>query len=591
MNGEAIIEWAFVLVSLFGYVRLLIHHCGVKPAFAPLTVMSLQTLAVYIAGLTGIPGAMKVTVCVLQAGGAAAFIGCLLADRRRADALRNAALASFALLLVWIGYAIVGEKVRICDNFTHWIQIARVMLENGRLPISSDRVITFTSYPPGSACFIYYMCACLHYEEWYLIAAQAMLIAACVITVAGVLPRNALVYTAAVFVFSIACTVFTEQIYDLLVDGLLAALTCAGLFYVIHCLKTGKQPDFLCLGPILSVLVLTKNSGLFFAAFIVIFGIAAAKPRDGSRKRILLCALIPAALYAAWQLHVHLIFADASSGKHALSAKYYSMILKNKSPEDILATLKAFAARTWTKHRIRIVILTVLGIGIAAWKKKIRLPRCISSLPAAALVFYAVYLLGMVCVYIFSMRQREAVRLGGYFRYFKTMEIVIVGMGICYAANLSEWAALRNVRFRKLAPAIAALAMLAWLGCAVKDCESSFLLRRGIDPTDPRTRTELALSEYFACEEERKADIKTLLICHNDSEIDYYGDIAKYLTKAERAPETVSPDREEIAAMAKQADALLILDRTEGTDAYLRAIGRDPDNCTFLCLLPADGEG
>lgn len=560
------------LMPMWGYTRLMLRFGRVEAPFVPLFVFAAQTLAVCIAGICGITGAVRFVASAISWGGCICLaVSFCPALRPRKDKTSDVCIV-FAVTAAWIIYASFDQKVLHCDNFTHWAQIVKVMLKNDALPTAADTVITFTSYPPGTACFIYSsICGWRGAPEWTYIASQGMLIAACVMTVCAVLPKNKFMYLVGAFVFGIACTVFTEQIYELLVDGVLGALTSACFFYIIYRRTHGKAPDGLVLGCMLALLALVKNSGMLFAAFLAALAYLPLKKGGGELKDIVICILIPAVMYIVWRVHVKMTFTDVESAKHSVSASYYAKVFGSKSAGDIMQTVRVFASRTWRKRRIRIVLLVLLAVRLFMRKDSRTLPKCISRIPVIAAVFYCVYLAGMLCVYIFSMRQSEALSLGGYFRYFKTMEIVLVGMEMCYITALGERISKTREQTGRYAPVICCVMMLAWFVCSIKDCEPRFLLRQVISDDDPRVKAERALEGYRSYYGD-----KGIIIC-DSGDVAYYPELVGYLKGGTKVREFRPETAQDIADKVAEWYYVMLPESTPITAEYLAEHGYPPE--------------
>lgn len=61
-------------------------------------------------------------------------------------------------LVVYAVFLLHGCVLTYNDDFSHWGLIVRTMLVEDGFPAAGDPLITFTSYPPGTACLIYYVC-------------------------------------------------------------------------------------------------------------------------------------------------------------------------------------------------------------------------------------------------------------------------------------------------------------------------------------------------------------------------------------------------------------------------------------------------
>ena len=81
----------------------------------------------------------------------------------------------FLLLAGWFLYTLYGMKLTGYDDFTHWGIAARILVQEGRFPLPTDRGLTFQAYPPGSAVMIFVFSRFTGLrEEWAWLYAQAL---------------------------------------------------------------------------------------------------------------------------------------------------------------------------------------------------------------------------------------------------------------------------------------------------------------------------------------------------------------------------------------------------------------------------------
>ena len=64
-------------------------------------------------------------------------------------------MGSFCALCALAAVLLRGHFLYSYDDFSHWGLAARVLLSEDRLPLPEDGMM-FPSYPPGTACFLYF---------------------------------------------------------------------------------------------------------------------------------------------------------------------------------------------------------------------------------------------------------------------------------------------------------------------------------------------------------------------------------------------------------------------------------------------------
>ena len=83
----------------------------------------------------------------------------------------------FLGLACFLLFLLRGSAFTHYDNFSHWGLVSQLVSQQGRFPNYSDNLILFTSYPLGSASFIFYITETLgRSAEWVQMYAQAILI-------------------------------------------------------------------------------------------------------------------------------------------------------------------------------------------------------------------------------------------------------------------------------------------------------------------------------------------------------------------------------------------------------------------------------
>ena len=213
---------ALLLLSYWGYYRALCVWTRMERTFIPLFVLSLQAVLIFLAGLAGW---MYPMACLLYGGGVAALALSFvprLNGGRRAD--YPAGLWLLMALVVYAVFLLHGCVLTYNDDFSHWGLIVRTMLVEDGFPAAGDPLITFTSYPPGTACLIYYVCRMVTGQaacEWGMMMAQAALLLSCVAPIAalgGKRPWRALVAALTAAWFAVGTGV---SLYELMVDNVM----------------------------------------------------------------------------------------------------------------------------------------------------------------------------------------------------------------------------------------------------------------------------------------------------------------------------------------------------------------------------------
>ncbi len=210
------------------------------------------------------------------------------------------------------------------------------------------------------------------------------------------------------------------RINNLLVDFLLPALALAA-FGSLSAEQASFRSRCLSVVPVLGLLVITKNTGIFFAALVYVFLLyRAVKLRNELEKPRPYVWLALAAIAASllplvlWNFHTALAFpGDTSKFSYDLGA--LTALKIDKTPEQIRAITSLFL-KTAVSLSLRATqgILLFNALALAAYviarfalKKRWKLLKVLLALDIALVLYYA----GILGMYIVSMPLEEALRL------------------------------------------------------------------------------------------------------------------------------------------------------------------------------------
>lgn len=347
-----------------------------------------------------------------------------------------AAIFTGTALLGYLIYRLWHCHLYLPDDLAHWGVVAKYLLANDALPDASAAAVTFSSYPTGSAVFIYYICRTLTSFEGIWMIAQSMLMFLLFLPVLAHVRENAkrvlpLIPAAFLVLFK-----FDRPMTTLCVDWLLSFLffgaTAAILYY-----KNDLPRALLIAVPAAIAAVYIKSSGFFFAACIALTVCLACRPKR--RGAIVFAAILGSAVaaYLLWTLHISLSYPAALESKHAVSLSAYAEELASKSGGLILLILKKMIL-TWLRPSDS-QIFTLLGVILAfvciqlADRGNPRLNslrRSMLKLFGFSFAAYAMWFIMLFAMYVFSMPEGEARSLAAYPRYNSTGLSFVLGMSL-----------------------------------------------------------------------------------------------------------------------------------------------------------------
>ena len=460
----SIARFIVLLLSLYGISVFIQKRAGIAYAFCMSITCSLIVTVLFLFSLF-----MKITVIIwiLGCAGLCLFVVELLRKEIHREDILNWTnlflLIGTIILLIYLP----GKRFAAFDDFSHWGPMARHLIENQALPTEANPLITFTSYPPGTALWICFVVTLIGgvTEDVYLIA-QAFWILAFVspLTCFDAFhskeertgKRTRLILCIGLFVLTSAlCAVimtYGAKILALYVDDILGAAGFSGVAFLLLS-KNSVVKKALWSIPLMISPVLIKTHGLFYAAsMIVVLIYLAVRERkekktangtaSGSGKRILAIISGVAAVAVTellWLWHVKIAFPNSSDSLHSLSLSRWLSVFESRGMERSSAIFKGFFDNLFIWYlllfifAIIVVYLVIFFFGVAAKHKGAK--RSMWML-IFSLVHLIVYLGGMLFVYLFSMEDFAADNLNSFGRYLGVEFTCLAGLCVCYLIKL-----------------------------------------------------------------------------------------------------------------------------------------------------------
>ncbi len=360
----------------------------------------------------------------------------------------------FAVLMVLLTYFNSGKVASSWDEFSHWVDVVKMMTQSHLLSTSPLSNSLFQSYPPGMALFQYFV------QQVYIIFNPAeafnewrVFFAYQIFTISFFLPlcknfsyrRPIAVLLSFVVVALGVMLVFPEAFITVYIDLFLGVLTGVG-FAAIY---LNQKKDLLCYLHILAcmvMLVLAKDSGLMFAAFLGIAlladGIGFASFAFAQTKRAKWgCALGALVAVAApkllWSLTITLTGAEVRFSAPIEYDALWQIVRYGKGEAYQLTSYTAFIDAFFTQGLtlvplgIVVPYAALLGIfvvlSVLLWVAARYAPaqpqadtRRLVLVPAVILLQTVVFVVGTGVAYLFKFNPTEAVALASYSRYMAT---------------------------------------------------------------------------------------------------------------------------------------------------------------------------
>ena len=358
--------------------------------------------------------------------------------------LTGAALLSFLVLRLW------PAQLWIPDDLAHWGVVAKHLLAHNALPDASAAAVTFSSYPTGSAAFIYYVCRTLDSFEGLWMIAQNMLMSLMFLPLFAHIRKGARYILPPIFAAFLVLFKFDRPMTTLCVDWLLSFLLIGSVAAILH-YRSDLRRTLLIAVPAAIAAVFIKSSGFFFAFCIALAACPAAGTKRGRFFAFALILGAAAAAYLMWTLHISLSYPAALESKHAVSLSAYAQELAQKDAALILEILNGMLL-TWL-HPSGSQIFTLLGVILSAimifaaqrGNDELKLlRRNMLRLIGSAVAAYLLWFIMLFAMYVFSMPESEARILAAYSRYNST--------GLLFTLGISLTALLRFYSDEQLQP-------------------------------------------------------------------------------------------------------------------------------------------
>lgn len=457
---RTILKLGLFVLSNLGYWEYFREKHKISQYFAPLFTLAVQFSVLFAAGIFN--GLEEITFVLYGLG----LLLCLryLYQTKLRFLLRYCdwGYVYFAAAVAVAGISVFGCRFAHIDNFTHWATVVRSMLYTNRFPCFKDAVVTFTTYPLGTAAYIYYFCRLTSDAEWVQMLAQGYMIICAILPVFAYAGKNKLPSAVLIGIMTLLLMQYNVRLTDLRVDTVMPLAGVAAMVFAYEYCVSGKRETPLSLYYVFPMLLWAmniKHAAMLYVVIVMILLLPEAK-LNGKRKKEWL--ILGGALLLArqiWSMHCDYVYYEESAGMHSMSADWFRYVLGDKTPEDVLQITRNFVSyvtvgRNYFWLLAWLAVLAVLVLWLGGEQKK-----RYAALLGGAVGLYVVYTVGVLGMYIFSMPVWEG--LNGAERYMKSADLVAYyAFALCAVQLLSG----TGCRKKSAAAAVAVLilALAGW---------------------------------------------------------------------------------------------------------------------------------
>lgn len=324
------------VISMVGYGLYINKKIELQVEFIPIVTISMITVILFFGGLLNI---LLLTSYSILGLGIYLFLRSIILNNKKEilklfDSFYTPGILIYIIATAYFIFILKDQRLIDYDNFSHWGLIVKSMIIEDSLPNFENIMIQFSSYPPGTALFIYFFCRIVGASEGLALIGQMVIILSSILTLFSFssykistitdrkyfsLKKNILIILT-VFV-SVYLLNGPSSIHNLLVDTVLNVSSIALIALVYYYLKK-PQKTYIPVMFLSTFLILIKNSGLFFVViglFIYSFGIfinkdTLFKMKKGKYK-IMIPFIFPFFISFLWTRHVAMVFPSGLSSK------------------------------------------------------------------------------------------------------------------------------------------------------------------------------------------------------------------------------------------------------------------------------------
>lgn len=353
----------------------------------------------------------------------------------------------FIFIAFIIVFTLISFNLHITsyDNFSHWAVSVKQLFLHDSLSSFQYNIDEFTTYPPGSALFIYFVGLICGKNETSMILGQNYLFLGLLFSLTVFLKDNKKILSSILYVlFVLVLATINIAINDLSVDTLLGALGVVSLVFAYYYRDDLKKAT-LFLTLISLCFVILKNSGLLFVVMncllLIIIGVRLRKIKE-----LLLALLIMAGssflCFYIWQQHLLMVY-PAETGittKHSISVTNFDRTLHQNGKAETIEVVKKYISNFFDLSN-NLINWYIIGINVCLlilaflFKDK---RKSILLLLLLADVLYIGYAMVYCVMYALSMPYAEAIVLASYNRYMFSCIIVLFGILFILGCELSD---------------------------------------------------------------------------------------------------------------------------------------------------------
>lgn len=437
----SVLRLVLLFLSNLGYWEFIRKKTGIHKYFAPSLTVVFQITVMFFAGLLN---CMVAATAILWAVGILFLLINLKSLYK--GSYREYLSPGYIFLIGMTCVSLIvlrGQIFTAYDNFSHWAIVVKVMLANNRMPNFQDAVIMFQEYPLGSSVYIYYFAKIVADAESVQMCAQVYMMLSMIMPVFIYLKKHQVLGFIEIVLFTNFIFTFNIGIHDLLVDTLLPLVGAAGWLFWKNRDDANVRPYLVGVSFYLTAALQIKNSGILFAGLGAIFLLVYLIKTRKDAAAVLASGVLPFITLYLWKRHCAYMFSGAATSKHAMTAANYSSTFGAKTPEEIQTIVSGMGKFSVTGTDFYLFVAALAVTLVIAYVFARNLFKESVKLVISLTVLYALYCVGMLLMYLFSMPGGEATTLASDVRYRRTIFIVAYAILMAFYMKVLSDAVIR----------------------------------------------------------------------------------------------------------------------------------------------------
>lgn len=427
-----------LMVSFAGYGMFLLFKFNINTSFIPALIVSTITVVLFIAGLLNI---LVFATYIIFFLGLIIFLTMLIKiykSKLSLIQLWSPGILFFTFLVFIFVLLLHNSMLTYYDNFSHWGLIVKEMITKDTLPDDST-IITYRNYPPGTAIFIYYVVKIIGFSESMALIAQSLLTASFLTSLFAFSswkrPLSLLLPTIASFC---ALLVLPYSLNSLVVDNILGYVSIAAFTIVFYYRNNISFLSHLST-PLLSMIILTKDSGKIFFSFLVIWIIILLIKKLFTNKNfswkvltqtLFFVVAVPLFINYLWGQYQKKAYSiDYEENRFAITMDIFNIDRSQEFVQNLLPQLLSSAFDLSSPVFLTMILINIWSFLALAFYlfffKKLLLFLLYNTIYLN--LVYILYICFLYILYLFIMPEVEAEYLAGFNRYHASIAIFFIG--------------------------------------------------------------------------------------------------------------------------------------------------------------------